>query len=894
MSTKSEKLELARKKLKQYKKSKGAVPSEQDSVNENHHLSSNSSLNGNLVANSPGRFNSPLPAEPDYFSDHLNIIYGSHHSNFNESQGYVMASLPPPNPTPNTKIMPAMQFDSAEEIMTLKQELTEAVSTISRLMSEKTQLESLVDATKAYYTEHFTKNAEAYTQQLTTYQQSMQNGFQEVEKKYNLEIEYRKKLEDQIGEFQESQEKLKKENKALESELEKRKEIIEEIQEKLLTKNNAVHNLEIKNEEMTNSLELANLSLKQHRVSLMNLEDSQSKDRKAKFELEKMQAQLENTKETARESQTQNNSLKADLKNQRALHDKEKSELKSEAFGLKEKIESLTSEKSSLAKQVEKLSEAIQSVEAKYMLKSDVAELSSKNQQLILEKEYLLSEIESGHKKIEKLSAALSRLTKQIDQLEEENKALKSQNSDKATLVERSESDRVTISRALSQNAELKQMLEDSENKRDEFSAQAKTLQNKVDTLESKAELYDSTLQELFLTKNELENIKQEFEESKSALEAISNVQKVSTETNTEGFEDGEKRAFSDIGVDPMESEISEELTAEVSVELRDVQTNTEEEYCSTTTAETGTETSEGSMNTVETLKDKCAELEQLKATCDARELDISHLTARIDEAEKRKETETREQQERVEALQKALTEKTAVIERLESKIEEEEKTMEESKAVSSSESKSLMDNYRKLQVKMQALGKECEVLRFQNHQLETTNAKLAGENDTIGDYIYMYHAQREAMKNRDRSKSECIEKMMHEKESLTEKVNSLQYLLTSILTMATTTTTQQHQQQTQLSSTEEGTGTEGENNDGNEVVQQPNVAEFLTAQENGTEISENTPNNAAILNKEIRNKMIEALETVKSVSIATSEQNENLSRHFSNCKCCEGQILMV
>ena len=51
----------------------------------------------------------------------------------------------------------------------------------------------------------------------------------------------------------------------------------------------------------------------------------------------------------------------------------------------------------------------------------------------------------------------------------------------------------------------------------------------------------------------------------------------------------------------------------------------------------------------------------------------------------------------------------------------------------------------------MQALAKECEVLRFQNNQLETTNTKLAGENDTIGDYILMYHAQREAMKTRDR-----------------------------------------------------------------------------------------------------------------------------------------------
>merc|ERR1711972_733771 len=180
------------------------------------------------------------------------------------------------------------------EVINLRSELSEAATTITKLMNEKTQLEGLVEATKSYYSEHFAKNAEAYAQQVSAYQKSMEQGVQEIEKKYQLEIEYRKKLEEQIGEFQETQEKLRSENKKLDSELDKKKEIVKEIQEKLLTKNNAVHNLEIKNEELTNSLELANLSLKQHRVSLMNHEESQSKDRKSKFELEKMQAQVEN------------------------------------------------------------------------------------------------------------------------------------------------------------------------------------------------------------------------------------------------------------------------------------------------------------------------------------------------------------------------------------------------------------------------------------------------------------------------------------------------------------------------------------------------------------------------------------------------------------------------
>ena len=53
-----------------------------------------------------------------------------------------------------------MQFASSEELMQLKVELETAVATISALTEEKQRLETMVEATKNYYNDQFTKNAE--------------------------------------------------------------------------------------------------------------------------------------------------------------------------------------------------------------------------------------------------------------------------------------------------------------------------------------------------------------------------------------------------------------------------------------------------------------------------------------------------------------------------------------------------------------------------------------------------------------------------------------------------------------------------------------------------------------------------------------------------------------
>ena len=703
MSSRNEKLELARKKLKQFKKQKNAAAADQNSANDGQNLSSNSSLNGNLAASSPGRAHSPLRVE-DFVQDINERSSGNLLSTPNSnSQGYVIASMPPPDPNPvNSQIVPSIQFNSAEEMFSLRSELSEAVTTITKLMNEKSQLEALVEATKSYYTEHFSKNAEAYAQQVSEYQKSMQQGVQEMEKKYQLEIEYRKKLEEQVGEFQETQEKLKNDNKNLTTELEKTKEIVEEIQEKLMTKNNAVHNLEIKNEELTNSLELANLSLKQHRVSLMNLEDNQSKDRKSKFEIEKMQAQVDSAKESLQDCQSQNNVLKTELKNQRALAEKERTELKSDCFALKEQIESISSEKAKLLKQVEDLTSKLENVEVTYIPRTDVADINAKLQQMTIEKEEYLLEIDSNQRKIEKLTGAVNKITKQFDDLHEENEQLKSQSVDKTALIEKSESDRVTISRALTQNTELKKMYDESETKRESLEAQVKTLEDTVLSFRSKAELYDSTLQELLLSKNQLENQTEEMKELKTVLGRYSAIELVSVETNTEvtPLESIPQKEFLDVALDPVfaESSSEEQIVSDVSFEAQEVQT-TEPETIENST-ETSNELIEQNPEKLEALLDaKETEITYLKSSCENNTFEIAHMKERIEQVELEKEKSVEEYREKVSMLEKALTEKSEIVGDLETKLEAEGKANEESKAVSTNESKSLMDNYRKLQV---------------------------------------------------------------------------------------------------------------------------------------------------------------------------------------------------
>ena len=918
MSTRQEKLELARKKLKQYKKQKQqeskkdrnstnvsggdsnlnkqeATTSAGGVIEDLHsqsQLSSNSSLNGSVTngsyhhvvhsSSSPPVVNVTAnyddmdsDGEDGAPSSPYSVLADAQGGSPNTQSGLVMTMIPPPDRNPNSSIVPSIQFTSSEELLQLKVELETAAATISALSEEKQRSEAMIEATKNYYNEQFTRNAEVYTSQVNAYQQSMMQSVAELEKKYTVEVQYRQKLEEQISEFQNNKEQMKKENTNLRQDLEKTKEIVDEMQEKLLTKTNFVHNLEIKNEELANSLELANISLKQHRVSIMNLEDSKSKDRKMQFEKEQLQIQITKSNESVAALQKENTTLTEELKKQREITEQERTGLKNEIFSLKELNEKHLAEKTQLQEEIEKLNDQISNIEAKYILRSDVTDMNSKLQQATIEREQLIAESDSKSKKFEKLVESMNKITAQYDTLEEENAKLKRENVDKRALVEKSENDRVTISRALGQNAELKEMVVEKDKKIDQITKELQSSKDKVSTIESKAENYDSIAQELFLAKNELENRTQELNEVQEIVKEMMNRDKyVDCEAQTEEvLGETTKAEVCETGSDPISKEEESYETQKESVECTEVSTSTPD------LSDLQKQVLDQGQTYLEDVETKNAEkYAELSESLQSQTSQVENLKKKLEDVSKEKQSLVDANAQRVQELEAQLKEQNSLIEILQKEKGSSVESSNQNEASITASNNALKDNYRKLQVKMQALGKECELLRYQNNQLETTNAKLAGENDTIGDYIYMYHAQREAMKTRDKSKSECLDKVMKEKDELTQKVSELQYLLTSILSTAT-----------------------------GHVINGQNATSSVTSLENGNtdktdttvdgdEISKNqssivTSSPSELLNSEIKAKMIEALETVKSVSTPAPPHHKY---QFSSCKCCQGQLIII
>ena len=537
---------------------------------------------------------------------------------------------------------------------------------------------------------------QVYTSQVNAYQQSMVQSVGELEKKYTVEVQYRQKLEDQISEFQTNKEQLKKENANLKQDLEKTKEIVDEMQEKLLTKSNLVHNLEIKNEELTNSLELANISLKQHRVSIMNLEDSKSKDRKMQFEKEQMQIQITKSKELLTAAQKENSTLTEELRKQREVAEKERAALKNEIFSLKELNEKNLVEKGELAEKVEKLNDQIANIEVKYILRSDVSDIKMQLQQATLEREQLIAESDSKSKKIEKLAESMNKLTAQYDSLEEQNSKLKSESVDKKALVEKSESDRVTISRALGQNAELKEMVVEKDKKIDVLFKELQSMKDKVSTMESKAENYDSVAQELFLAKNDLENKTQELTEAHEVLKDLMDREKfVECESQTEGSSEPIKTETREAGIDPMPCEVEAGNSEKQQKECVEVALNTDENLSDLQKRVL----KEGQSYFDQVEKVNAEKLDALNEQLQSQATELATLKKAFEDTLNEKQVLQAENKQKVEDLESQLKEQICLVDVLKNEKDSNQSANIEHEATMTASNNALKDNYRKLQV---------------------------------------------------------------------------------------------------------------------------------------------------------------------------------------------------
>lgn len=93
-----------------------------------------------------------------------------------------------------------------------------------------------------------------------------------------------------------------------------------------------------------------------------------------------------------------------------------------------------------------------------------------------------------------------------------------------------------------------------------------------------------------------------------------------------------------------------------------------------------------------------------------------------------------------------------------------------------------LQHNFGALQQKFVHLVSEKVELLEKLQENEHLIVQLSYETETIGDYITLYQAQRDALKSRFKEKDQCIEQLMQEKSSMQVKLHELQALVRQVL----------------------------------------------------------------------------------------------------------------
>ncbi|XP_071495907.1 golgin subfamily A member 2-like [Diadema antillarum] len=431
--------------------------------------------------------------------------------------------------------------------------------------------------------------------------------------------------------------------------------------------------------------------------------------------------------------------------------------------------ESLQAEKTQMISRQEELQQEINTLQENQgdQIRDDVS-VSSVSQEEVIRLEQRLAALTEERQAMltqyQNLATDNANLSQLYQEKEEEAETLRrdlgrlqDEAVDKGSLLEGIQSDKATISRALAQNKELKVQLEELQ------TAFVKMSQDNMELttqLQSEQHVSSELGSRLGQQESELEDTRSKLESSESELERL----------KTQTYEMN-KQLMQHATLADRAQHFEAQGTVNESLRI-DLQQAQEKIHA------LGNENSKlrvriASLETYQPSSNSTEETDGESPKTDRNDM-MDHLSAAIRQLEMERDGLKRALEDQQEEYKMLLKETDSMRYDLSSSRVESPVTQEAYETLELA--------MEKLQEKFCIVMREKAELDDRIQELEHVNLQLAGETETIGEYITLYHNQRDIMKRRQDDRERFVAMLASEKEVMESKLTQLQNLVVQLL----------------------------------------------------------------------------------------------------------------
>ncbi|XP_077986485.1 golgin subfamily A member 2-like isoform X2 [Glandiceps talaboti] len=631
-----------------------------------------------------------------------------------------------------------------KEMGSLREQLQVHIQTIGILVSEKSELQTSLNQSQMAYKQKLDE-----VDNLSSRLQASRHRVAELERDFasvnNTSHQYEKankeldKSMDQVKidlyNFRKSNDDLTQQNSELSSQLH--------------AKISEVHSLEHNLQTLQEKVNMSELMIQQ--LSSSGTDSQQTLQ------------QLQDDKSTLEQKVQQLSSEREQLISQ---YQQDTSHLQQQIQQLATQVKSLIEERDHLLKQQNRLQNRLTEVEQAIAVETEKAiaaqqeEMARRLEEKESEKEQILQQYRSQTNDNAQLVRLYQEKEEKVEELEGILSRMKEESVDKTQLLDTMQSDKATISRALSQNKELK--------------AQLAELQNGfVKMSNDNMEMMSQYQSEQHISKELATRLSEQEDELREVREQLNSKEKQLEEIKAQNFELNKQLAQQAQLTDHMRHyEAQGQLTETLQRELASAQENTnilstqnselrvqlaELQNRLTLQATTNQEGSEGSMDRSDMVDSLSAAIRQL-------EMERDQLTLQFQEQHE----QHRLLLDQMEQIKKEQAQAPAVT--------------PEGNFITKEAYETLQIAMEKLEEKFTRVMRDKADLSDKLQELEHICLQLSGETETIGDYISLYHEQRDRLRQKQKEKEEYVRKLALEKEEMQRRLGQLQGLVMQLL----------------------------------------------------------------------------------------------------------------
>uniref|UniRef100_A0A7M4DW85 Golgin A2 n=2 Tax=Crocodylus porosus TaxID=8502 RepID=A0A7M4DW85_CROPO len=686
-----------------------------------------------------------------------------------------------------------------KEQAALREQLQVHIQTIGILVSEKSELQTALG-----HTQQAARQKTGEAEDLATRLQSSRQRVSELERTLSSISTQQKQSEKHNKELVKERDNLKlelyKHSKGSEELKQQNSELLEKLRS--LVSENSAMKLDV--EDLHKKLEMAELMIQQFTNQSGNL-DANQQLQLALEERANLETQVTQLSESLHQLQAERDQYVEKLKEEGSIWQQRLQQLS-------EQVRTLTEEKEKNVMQIQELEDSIAQLLSKAAVKSKDSEpaplagpteaelsLQEEVQRLQKEKEELHGQYQAQVRDNEQLSRLNREQEEQLLELEKTVQRYSEESVDRQQILENMQSDKATISRALSQNRELKEQLAELQNG---FVKLTNENMEVTSALQSEQHVKKELAKKIGQLQEKLAEVKETVELKTQEAQGLqeqrdqyySHLQQYTVAYQHLAAEKEELHKQFLLQTQLMDRLQHEEVQGKVTVEmhLKELQQTKD---CLAAVAKENKELQaqvsqlaaelDGKMllrvegdgvESEETVEETQKPSLVIPENFESHEEMVAFLVSTMSQVERERE-EMRQQLSAQKQQCRGLLQQIVVLR------QEQQHTAtlvggSTTDVVPMEVHEALKTAMEKLQSRFTDVMHEKADLKERLEELEHRCIQLSGETDTIGEYIALYQSQRAILKQRHREKEEYISRLAQDKEEMKNKLLELQELV--------------------------------------------------------------------------------------------------------------------